>query len=554
MSNTSHYHDLIIVGSGGGSMCAALYAASRGKKVLVLEKSGYYGGTTARSGGVMWIPNNRFMKRDGVEDSFERARTYLEALAETFEDAPGATPERRERFLKEAPAMIDFLVEQGLELDRVPFWPDYNDELSGGCKTSRCVVAAPFNKKALGEWADKLRPGFLDLPATLDEALAIPYVKRSWAARKVFVRVAFKVIGALLTGKRYVSCGAALQARLLQAALSHGVEIRLETAVRELLENNGRVTGVIAEHNGKREQLGASLGVIVGAGGFAHNQALRNQYQPGTNVQWSSAPVEDTGDMHLELQRIGAALAQMEEMVGQPCILPPDSQYGEIQQSAQGPSAKPHAILVDQSGQRYLNEASSYMTYCQEMLARNRTVPAAPSWMVFDSQYLKKYMLAGTMPGKKKLAEWEQSGFLKKGETVETLAEVISVEAAVLAQTVSRFNGFVDQNRDDDFHRGEREYARWLGDYLHQPSPTLGRIDQGPFYAVAVYPGDVGTYGGVVTDECARVLRDDGSAIEGLYAAGVVTASVMGRAYPGAGSSVGPALTFGFVAAKEALA
>ncbi|WP_372765537.1 FAD-dependent oxidoreductase, partial [Litorivivens sp.] len=171
MSNTSHYHDLIIVGSGGGSMCAALYAASRGKKVLVLEKSGYYGGTTARSGGVMWIPNNRFMKRDGVEDSFERARTYLEALAETFEDAPGATPERRERFLKEAPAMIDFLVEQGLELDRVPFWPDYNDELSGGCKTSRCVVAAPFNKKALGEWADKLRPGFLDLPATLDEAL-----------------------------------------------------------------------------------------------------------------------------------------------------------------------------------------------------------------------------------------------------------------------------------------------------------------------------------------------------------------------------------------------
>lgn len=241
-------------------------------------------------------------------------------------------------------------------------------------------------------------------------------------------------------------------------------------------------------------------------------------------------------------------------MVGQPCILPPDSQYGEIQQSAQGPSAKPHAILVDQSGQRYLNEASSYMTYCQEMLARNRTVPAAPSWMVFDSQYLKKYMLAGTMPGKKKLAEWEQSGFLKKGETVETLAEVINVEATVLAQTVSRFNGFVDQNRDDDFHRGEREYARWLGDYLHQPSPTLGRIDQGPFYAVAVYPGDVGTYGGVVTDECARVLRDDGSVIEGLYAAGVVTASVMGRAYPGAGSSVGPALTFGFVAAKEALA
>ena len=208
---------------------------------------------------------------------------------------------------------------------------------------------------------------------------------------------------------------------------------------------------------------------------------------------------------------------------------------------------------MDQTGQRYLNEASSYMTYCQTMLERNKTVPASLSWMVMDSQYLSKYMLAGTMVGKKKIREWVAAGFLKTGDTVETLAKAIGVDAQALSATVARFNGFVDQDCDEDFHRGEREYARWLGDYLHQPSPTLGRLEQGPFYAVAVYPGDVGTYGGVVTDEAARVLREDGSVIEGLYATGVVTASVMGRSYPGAGASVGPSLTFGFVAAKEVL-
>ena len=550
MQESTQNYDLIIVGSGGGSMCAALYAAVQGKTVLVLEKSHYYGGTTARSGGVMWIPNNRFMKRDGIEDSFEQALNYLNTLAETFDNAPGATPARRERFLKEAPAMVDFLVEQGLPLDRVPFWPDYNDELPGGCKTSRCVVAAPFNKKELGEWTDKLRPGFLDLPATLDEALAAPYVKRSWTAKKTFAKVTGKVILAILTGKRYVSAGAALQGRLLQAALKAGVEIKLNTSVTDLLEDGGRVAGAVVETDAGSETYFAKLGVIVGAGGFAHNETLRQQYQPGTNKRWSSAPAEDTGDLHQILQKHGAALAQMEEMVGQPCILPPDSQYGEIQQSAQGPSAKPHAILVDQSGQRYLNEASSYMSYCQAILERNKTVPASPSWMIFDSQYLPKYMLAGAMVGKKKIREWIDAGFLKTGDSIEALASSIEVDPVALAQTVTRFNGFVDQNRDEDFQRGEREYARWLGDYLNELSPTLGRIDQGPFYAVAVYPGDVGTYGGVVTDEKARVLREDGTVIEGLYATGVVTASVMGRAYPGAGSSGGPSLTFGFVAAK----
>jgi 3-oxosteroid 1-dehydrogenase len=193
------------------------------------------------------------------------------------------------------------------------------------------------------------------------------------------------------------------------------------------------------------------------------------------------------------------------------------------------------------------------MAYCKGLLERDKTVPASPSWGIFDSQYMKKYMLAGTMPGSKKPDSWYQQGFLKKADSIEELAGLIKVDPAALKATITRFNGFVEKNRDDDFHRGERAYDHWLGDPLHQPNPALGKIEQGPFYAMGVYPGDVGTYGGVVTDEYAQVLRADGSVIKGLYATGTSTASVMGRVYPGAGSSVGPSYTWGYVAAKHAL-
>jgi 3-oxosteroid 1-dehydrogenase len=200
-----------------------------------------------------------------------------------------------------------------------------------------------------------------------------------------------------------------------------------------------------------------------------------------------------------------------------------------------------------------MNEGGSYMAYCYGMLERNRTVPAVPSWAVFDSQHLDKYMFANTMPGRKKPAAWREHGYLKQADSIEGLARQINVDAATLQATVARFNTFVANNRDEDFHRGDRAYDRWLGDFTHRPSETLGTIERGPFHAVEIYPGDVGTYGGVVTDADARVLRGDGSVIPGLYATGVSTASVMGRKYPGAGCSVGPSFVWGYVAAHHAL-
>ncbi len=552
MNNFDELRDFVVVGSGGGSMCGALVMRSYHKDVLILEKTEFIGGTTARSGGVMWIPNNRFMKSGGVEDSFDKAEAYLDAVVGDSDNQPGATRERRGTYIREAPRMVDFLLDQGVELNRVAYWPDYYDERAGGSEAGRTVVARVFNSNELGQWRQKLRPSFMAMAGPLDEMLLIPNFKQSWKSKFIMVKTGLVNIFARIMGKHLVTCGAALQGRMLQAALREDVELRTQSAVSELIVEDGAVTGVVTVKEGRPWRVGARLGVLVNAGGFARNQAMRDQYQPGTSVAWTQTIPGDTGEMIQEMMRHGAAVAQMDTFVGYQTSLPPGSERLDVKPGVQGMTASPHCILVDQGGTRYMNEGGSYMAYCQGMLDRNKLVPAVPSWAVFDSQFISKYMLAGTMPGSSKPASWTEQGYLKKGETIEALARQISVDPEALASTVARYNGFVRNNRDEDFHRGDRAYDRWLGDFTHKPSQTLGAIERGPFYAVQVYPGDVGTYGGVVTDAHARVLKEDGSVIPGLYATGVSTASVMGRTYPGAGCSVGPSFVWGFVAAQHA--
>jgi 3-oxosteroid 1-dehydrogenase len=553
MSTFDETFDFVVVGSGGGSMCAALVARQAGKSVLILEKTPLIGGTTARSGGVMWIPDNRFMKRDGVPDSQEQGNTYLDAVVGDHNDTPGASRVRRETYVAEGTRMVDFLVDQGIKLNRVSYWPDYNDEMPGGSEKGRTVVADLFNVNELGEMKAKLRPNFIPMMSTLDEMLKLRFLMKSWEARKIAVRFGLRTIFAKLTGKHYVTAGAALQGRMFQAALKAGVEFRTDAAVKELVVGNGAVTGVVTMIDGQLLRFGTRLGVLVNAGGFAHNQAMRDQYQPGTSAKWTNTAEGDTGEMILEMMRHGAAIAQMEEMVGNQMAIPPGMEDLPVKPVVQGVTAAPHAILVDQSGVRYMNESGSYMTYCQGMLARNKTVPAVPSHGIMDSQYMKQYgLITSPFPSKTKPQAWYDSGFLKKADTIEQLAVLLNIEPATLRATIDRFNSFVAKNHDDDFGRGDRAYDKWLGDIYHAKNASLGSISEGPFYAMPVVPGDVGTYGGVVTDENSRVLRDDGKPIEGLYATGVSTASVMGRAYAGAGASVGPSFVWGYVAAKHA--
>ncbi|MDG2003911.1 MAG: FAD-dependent oxidoreductase [Novosphingobium sp.] len=552
MQDFNETFDFVIVGSGGGSMCAALVMRERGKSAIVLEKTDMVGGTTALSGGVMWIPNNRFLKRDRVEDSFEKASLYLDILVGDNDDTPGASRERRSTYLAHAPEMIEFLIGQGIKFDRVRHWPDYNDELPGGLEEGRTVTAQLFDINRLGPWRDKLRRGFLPLPATNEEAFELPYYKQSWRSKMIVLKVGIRSVLARLTGRQLAARGTALQGRMLEAALAAGVDIRTDHPVSELIVENGKVAGILTTRDGKEWRIGARLGVLVNAGGFACNQEMRDRYQPGTSKNWTMAAEGDTGEMIQEMMRHGGAIAQMEEMIGHQLTIPPGAEQAQFKPSAQALTGSPHCILIDRAGVRYMNEAGSYMAYCQGILARDRQVPANPSWAVFDALCMRRYMVAGTMPGSKKPQSWYDSGFLRTGETVEDLARSIECDPAQLSATIDRFNRFVRNGRDEDFQRGDRAYDRWLGDPFHKPSPSLGTIEEGPFYAIPVVPGDVGTYGGVVTDVHARVLREDGSLIEGLYATGVSTASVMGRSYPGGGASVGPSFVWGYVAARHA--
>lgn len=548
--------DFVVVGSGGGSMAAGLYMRSAGLGVVVLEKMPRIGGTTSRSGGVMWIPNNPFMAKEGIEDSFEKSIAYMEATAGQSVDAPGTTEERRRAYVTEGPKMVDFLVGQGIRLLRSPYWPDYYDERPGGSAPGRTVVAEIFNVNELPvAWRDKLEPNFLGyIPAFNHEGFKVALAKVSFEGKAQMMKIGLRMIWGKLTGKKWISAGGALQGRMMKASLAAGVDLRVDSPVRHFVVEDGAVTGVETVRDGKPWRIRARRGVLVNAGGFSHNQAMRDRYQPGTSAKWTAATPGSTGEMILEMERIGAALGQMEEMVGNQMTIAPggeNSGDGVALRSLLGGQmtyAKPHSIVVDQSGVRYMNEGGSYMEFCQNLLKREReTGGGLPSWWISDQEGRDKY--AGGTPPKDLI----ESGFIKTSDTIEGLAAQMGVDPATLRQTVDTFNGYARDGVDRAFGRGARAYDRYIGDfYQKDAAQSLGAIEKGPFYAAPVVPGDVGTYGGVVTDANARVLRPDGSVIEGLYATGVSTASVMGRIYPGAGASIGPSFTWGYVAAKHA--
>ena len=556
-------YDIIVVGSGGGSVVAALVAADYGQTAVILEKEDKFGGSTSFSGGVWWVPDNALLAEAGIADSYDQARTYFDHVV-TYQ-GPGVTPQRRDAFLKAAPRMMEYLRKRGLKVRRpINDWPDYYDDLPGGLAAGRSLLAEPLDLNALGEWKQHLAiyTPLKHMPLGADEFSTLFLLKRNLRGKLKAARYAMLMLRDKLTGRQTVANGAAIQGRMLQIALRERVNIQRNSPVKRLLEDNGRIVGVVTEQNGREIAIRARRGVIINVGGFSRNAAMRQRSTDGpTGVEWTSANPGDTGEMIVEMMRLGAATDCLDTAWWVVTSRNQDGSYPEGATLPNGETATfmhhldlslPFSMMVDQSGRRVADEAGAYMEIGERIYQREReTGKAFPCWVIFDNRHRQRYPW-GAMPPGKTPESWIESGYMKKAATLDELAARCGIDAQGLSAEIARFNGFCRSGVDADFGRGSRAFDRSHGDPTVTPNPNLGAIEQGPFYAVAIYPGDVGTAGGVVADEYARVLKEDGMPIPGLYAVGNSTASVFGRCYPAAGASIGAAFTFGYVAAHHA--
>jgi len=541
--------DFVIVGSGAASFVSALRAKAAGLRPLIVEKRDKVGGTTGYSGGVLWIPDNPVMRANGSGDSREKAALYLESLLEP--PGPGSTPARRAAFVDHGPRMVEFLLGQGMELRQAGQWSDYHDDLPGGSQASRGLYAPLFDLMQLGPWADRLSVHEkYKLPTNSIDIAKLVLARRTWAGRLTALKVGARVLRQRLTGERLRGLGASLQGRLLQLALRAGIPILMETRFTGLAVEGGRVVGIHAERDGRALTIAAPAGVLLNAGGFARNPALREKYQVKPTPRWTNANPADTGDALVAAMELGAAVHGLELSWYTPTSTMAD---GSLPPGAQAPFmhhvdlAKPHIIMVDRHGQRFSNESGSYHENGKAMYRTG----AVPCYGIMDARHRARYNWGMALPGVTP-REWIESGYMQVADTVEELAGKLGIDPAGLRATIDRFNRFARTGIDEDQRRGARAFDRYHGDPTCKPNPCLGGIEQGPFYGVVMNPGDLGTNGGLVTDEHARVLDQAGAPIEGLYAAGNMTRSVMATSYPGPGGTIGPAMVFGDLAALHA--
>jgi 3-oxosteroid 1-dehydrogenase len=546
--------DFLVIGSGGGALVGALRASALGKEVVVCEKSDKIGGSTGMSGGVIWIPNNPLMQREHVPDSREEGLAYFQSVV--GDAGPASSTARRETYLDTGNEMVEFLESEGLKFRRCEGYSDYYSGVrgvAGGSARSRSFEAKAFDAAKLGALKDRLRPSIAG-PLVLYTGEA-PQLSAMRTVRgiRVSARVGLRTTAARLRGKKYLTNGAALIGRLLAALAARGVPVWTDSAIEDLVVEDGAVTGAVIRKEGRAVRVRARGGVLIASGGFAHNKQMREEVagdKPAGRPEWTNANPGDTGEAIRIAVKHGAATDLMDEAWWIPGWKKPDGSTS----MAIGERSKPGSIIVDSQGKRYFNEAVAYQEAGQRMFAHEAAAGGAiPSWLIIDSWHRTHYTFGWFPPGKTP-QEWIDKGLLIRGDTLADLARQCGIDPGTLAGTVERFNGFARTGVDEDFHRGEGDHEKFQADPSHKPNPSLGPIARAPFYAIALYPGDLGTNGGLLTDEFARVLSADGQPIPGLYAAGNCTASVMGRKYLGAGATIGPSTVFGYVAAGHSAA
>ncbi len=552
-------YDLVALGAGVGGMTAALVSAIEGMRTLLIEKSDQVGGTTARSSGTVWIPNNPEQRRLGMTGDADAALAYLDALV-------GGRADRalREAFIAAGPEMLEYLgkhTDVGFQVYRRQ--PDYRQELPGATEWGRALEPLAFDGRTLGGDFDRVRWPLPELMlfgrmmVTRGEVARLLRIGRSWDSLLLGARLVGRYI---LDRRRYkrgtrLVLGNALSARLFKNLLDRRVAVWFNSRTTRLISEGGRACGLVVERGGSTVRVRAARGIVLAGGGFPASPELRERYFPKPVAQYTSAFEGCVGETLLLAQGIGASLGPLGE--DNALWFPSSIAARKDGSTAVYPHivldrGKPGLVAVNSAGRRFVNEAVSYHEFTRAMYRSHREVPSIPAVLVCDRRFVWKYGLGMIRPLTPVLKRFIDSGYLHVADSVEGLARKIGVDATGLLATIRAHNEFARTGVDADFRKGSNAYDRGNGDPEHSPNPCLGPIESPPYCAVAVFPTPLGTSLGLRTNVHAQVLDGSGQPIAGLYASGNDMHSVMGGEYPGAGSQLGLGMTFGYLAARRA--
>lgn len=550
--------DLLVAGAGAGGMAAALVAALKGLDVLLCEKSGQVGGTSASSAGTVWIPCNTQSRGAGFDDSVDSARLYLERIVET-----GERRELREAFLATAPVAIDYLAaNSAVEFVPAGRHPDYR-ELPGAAEAGRGLVAKEFDGRLLDDDFSRVRPPideFMLLGGMMVGKLDIPPLLGRYRSVANFAYSAKLVLRYAADRLKYprgtrLTMGNALVGRLFHSLRQKNVPMLFDAPIEELLHEGGKVVGALIRRGSATVRVRSRKGVVLATGGFGQNRALRATLMPEAAAAQarSMAHAGNTGDGLSLARGLGAALTgKRTGGLWTPASLTrrADGSQGMYPHFLLD-RAKPGLIAVNRAGRRFVNEGCSYHDFVEAMFEAHKQGPAIPAWLICTEAFVRSYGLGVIHPGTRNLERFEKDGYIARSGSLNELARRISVDAAGLEATVRRYNEYAARGEDPDFHKGSTVLNRFNGDPA-APHPCLAPIEQPPFVAQAVWPADISVSAGLATDADARVLDGSDAPIPGLYACGNDMASIFMGTYPGPGTTLGPAITFGYRAAMHA--
>jgi len=551
--------DVLVIGAGAGGLSTAVTAKKHGLDVVVVEKEPVFGGTTAFSGGVLWIPLSPHARQAGHADSREAVLRYMKAEAGAGYHGPSV-----EAFIDKGPEMVDFF-ERETEVKFIPtLYPDYHPDADGGVDIGRSILAAPYDIRGLGADMKRLRPpletitfmGMMFNSANADLKHFFRFT-RSFASFRYVVRRLFNHLRELVRFGRgvNVTSGNALAARLARSALDLQIPIHTSTAARQLLTDQGRVTGALVDGPDGPRRILARKGVVLAGGGFSHDlQRIARAYPHvrGGGEHFSPVPASNTGDGARLAEQVGG---RVDIRYSAAAAWMPTSKV-PLGQGRQGAFPhlldryKPGIIGVLRNGRRFTNESNSYHDVGAAMI-RAGLGKDTGMWLVCDQAAISRYGLGYAKPAPMPLGPLLRKGYLVKGATLEELAGKAGIDAAGLVQTVREYNEGAVHGEDRQFGRGTTSFNRYLGDPEHRPNPNVAPIGKGPYYALRLVMGDLGTFDGISTDVVGRVLDRDDRPIAGLYAVGNDRASVMGGNYPGAGITLGPIMTFGYITGRH---